>query len=284
MSFEVGDIVTIKNNNFTTYTFFFIGEKDLKRRSYMLYPIEKIIGPPTNYCCNVSDFCRLNLVRTTESINHEDITTNKTVRDILLETIEMAKKYTKLPLLYKERDFKCTYSSELEKISKEDETERSFTKLNLSAKETEKSFKKLKESLNSMKEDFNKIKEEQKMYKILELYESKQRQLIMNEYYKKKEEIKEDDTVTIILEQLKGQLEAIIPEKMSRLDISNNVYSDETDKLLEDLEKEKDKKLDELYQKLEEIKALLQLSPDYQESLKILRDYEIIDKKKNILL
>ena len=83
---------------------------------------------------------------------------------------------------------------------------------------------------------------------------------------------------------MKKQLEAVIPEKMEKTDINFDVYSDETDKLLEDLEKEKDKKLDELYQKIEEIKALLQLSPDYQESLKILRDYEIIDKKKNILL
>ena len=96
--------------------------------------------------------------------------------------------------------------------------------------------------------------------------------------------IKENDVVSIIIEEMKKQLEAVIPEKMKKTDINFDVYSDETDKLLEDLEKEKDKKLDELYQKLEEIKALLQLSPDYQESLKILRDYEIIDKKKNILL
>lgn len=285
MSFEVGDIVTIKNNNFTTYTFFFISEKDLIRRSYILYPIEKIIGPDTNYRCEVADAInRLNLVRTAESVNYEDITTNKTVREILLETMEMAEKYTRLPPLYKERNFVCTYNSQLEEMSKQAELANSFTKLNLSAKETEKSFKKLKESLNSMKEDFNKIKEEQKMYKILELYENKQKQLIRNDYYSKMKEIKENDVVSIIIEEMKKQLESVIPEKMEKTDINFDVYSDETDKLLEDLEKEKDKKLDELYQKLEEIKALLQLSPDYQESLKILRDYEIIDKKKNILL
>lgn len=285
MNFEVGDIVTIKNNNFTTYTFFFIDEKDLIRRSYILYPVEKIIGPDTNYRCEVADAInRLNLVRTVESINYEDITTNKTVREILLETIETTEKYTRLPPLYKERHFECTYCSKLEEISKESELAYAFTKLNSSTKEIEKPFRKLKESLENLSKDFNKIKEEQKMYKILELYENKQKQLIRNDYYSKMKEIKENDVVSVIIEEMKKQLEAVIPEKMEKTDINFDVYSDETDKLLEDLEKEKDKKLDELYQKIEEIKALLQLSPDYQESLKILRDYEIIDKKKNILL
>lgn len=284
MNFEVGDIVTIKNNNFTTYTFFFIGEKDLIRRSYILYPVEKIIGPPTDYRCYVSDVNRLNLIRTTESINYEDITTNKTVREILLETIEMFGKYSEVPPLYKERDFVYTYNSQLEEISKESELAYAFTKLNSSTKEIEKPFRKLKESLENLSKDFNKIKEEQKMLKILELYENKQKQLIRNDYYSKMKKIKENDVVSIIIEEMKKQLEAVIPEKMEKTDINFDVYSDETDKLLEDLEKEKDKKLDELYQKLEEIKALLQLSPDYQESLKILRDYEIIDKKKNIIL
>lgn len=83
---------------------------------------------------------------------------------------------------------------------------------------------------------------------------------------------------------MKKQLEAVIPEKMEKIKIEQDVYSNETDKLLEELEKEKDKKLDELHQKIQDIRALLELAPDYQESLKILRDYEIIDKKKNILL
>lgn len=285
MNFEVGDIVTIKNNNFTTYTFFFIGEKDLIRRSYILYPVEKIIGPPTNYHCYVSDVNRLNLIRTVESINYENmISKTKSSKDILLETIEMFGKYSEVPPLYKERDFVYTYNSQLEEISKESELAYAFTKLNSSTKEIEKPFRKLKESLENLSKDFNKIKEEQKMLKILELYENKQKQLIRNDYYSKMKKIKENDVVSIIIEEMKKQLEAVIPEKMEKTDINFDVYSDETDKLLEDLEKEKDKKLDELYQKLEEIKALLQLSPDYQESLKILRDYEIIDKKKNIIL
>lgn len=122
------------------------------------------------------------------------------------------------------------------------------------------------------------------MFKILDLYEAKQRNLIMGEYNKRKEKIKENDVVTIIIEEMKKQLGTIIPEKMERIDITLNVYSDEADKLFEEVEKEKDKKLDELNQKMKEIDALLQLAPDYQESLKILRDYDIIDKKKNTLL
>lgn len=127
-------------------------------------------------------------------------------------------------------------------------------------------------------------KEEQKMLKILELYENKQSQLIRNDYYSKMEEIQKNDVVSVIIEEMKKQLEAVIPEKMEKIEIAQDLYSDETDKLLEDLEKEKNKKLDELHQKIQYIKALLELAPGYEEKIKILRDYEIIDKKKNIIL
>lgn len=145
MNFEIGDIVTIKNNDFMPYTFFFIGEKDLLRRSYILYPIEKIIGPDTNYYCWVSNVInRLNLVRTSESINYENIIDGKTIKDILIETISTFSKYTKTPPLYKERNFDCT-------LSKEEEIANSFTEVNLSIKEVEEPFKKLKESLDKLK-------------------------------------------------------------------------------------------------------------------------------------
>lgn len=285
MNFEVGDIVEIKNND-TAYRFFFIGEKDLLKRSYILYPLQKIIGPSTEYFCKVwgLKINRLILIRTVESINFEDENTSKTLREIFLDTIETCSKYTKTPSHYKERNFKSTYYPKYEELNINTQCERTFTEMNLNHEEAQKSFIKIKDSLNKTKDSLNNIKEEQKMLKILELYENKQKQLIRNDYYSKMKEIKENDVVSIIIEEMKKQLEAVIPEKMEKTDINFDVYSDETDKLLEDLEKEKDKKLDELYQKLEEIKALLQLSPDYQESLKILRDYEIIDKKKNILL
>ena len=36
--------------------------------------------------------------------------------------------------------------------------------------------------------------------------------------------------------------------------------------------------------KIQEIQALLELAPNYEEKMQILRDYDIIDKKKNIVL
>lgn len=285
MNFEVGDIVEIKNNN-TSYRFFFIGEKDLLKRSYILYPLQKIIGPPTEYFCKVwgSEISRLILVRTVESINFEDKNTSKTLREIFLDTIEICSKYTKTPSHYKERNFKSTYYPKYEELNINTQWERTFTEMNLNHEEAQKSFIKIKDSLNKIKDSLNNIKEEQKMLKILELYENKQSQLIRNDYYSKMEEIQKNDVVSIIIEEMKKQLEAVIPEKMEKIKIEQDVYSNETDKLLEELEKEKDKKLDELHQKIQDIRALLELAPDYQESLKILRDYEIIDKKKNILL
>ena len=285
MNFEVGDIVEIKNNN-TSYRFFFIGEKDLLKRSYILYPLQKIIGPPTEYFCEIWGFKinRLILIRTAESINFEDKNTSKTLREIFLDTIEICSKYTKTPSHYKERNFKSTYYPKYEELNKNIQWERTFTEMNLNHEEVQKSFIKIEDSLNKIKDGLNNIKEEQKMLKILELYENKQSQLIRKDYYSKMEEIQKNDVVSIIIEEMKKQLEAVIPEKMEKIEIAQDLYSDETDKLLEELEKEKDKKLDELHQKIQDIKALLELAPDYQESLKILRDYEIIDKKKNVLL
>ena len=62
------------------------------------------------------------------------------------------------------------------------------------------------------------------------------------------------------------------------------VFTDETWKkrseIIVTIREEKNK----LNTKIKEISALLELAPNYEEKIKILRDYEIVDKKKNIIL
>ena len=54
--------------------------------------------------------------------------------------------------------------------------------------------------------------------------------------------------------------------------------SDYMEEKLEKLEAETDKERDKLHDNIEEIKALFELTEDYEERMKILKKYDIINK------
>lgn len=129
------------------------------------------------------------------------------------------------------------------------------------------------------------IKEENDMYKILEIYEGKERKKINEQYDERKQSIIEIDTIQTIIKEMEAQVRAVAGEKANGYCFEYpGLYEDRTKKALEELEQERDKKVKELRNKIIDIKALAELAPNYEEKLKILRDYEIMDKKKNIIL
>lgn len=132
----------------------------------------------------------------------------------------------------------------------------------------------------------NKNKEENNMFKILEIYEEKKTKAIEFKYDKQLEELEANDPISVYLKQT----EEAIKEMLNSDNVSLVLHSDtieftqETiDKRQEIIDTIREEKI-KLKTQIEEIQALLELAPNYEEKLQILRDYGIIDKRKNIIL
>ena len=129
------------------------------------------------------------------------------------------------------------------------------------------------------------IKEENEMYKILDIYETKQKTKINNIYNERIESLIEDDEIQKIIKEMENQVRTVAGERADGYCFAYpGLYEERTAKAIKELEQERDQKVKELRNKIIDIKALAELAPNYEEKLKILRDYEIIDKKKNIIL
>lgn len=129
-------------------------------------------------------------------------------------------------------------------------------------------------------------KEEKDMLKILEIYKEKKTREIENKYDEQLLELECNDPVNTLVKETE--------EKLKEMLNSDNVLlvlnSDTMEFTQETIEKRK-KIIDIIYQEkkelndvIKEIESLLELAPNYEEKLQILRDYGIIDKKKNIVL
>lgn len=144
----------------------------------------------------------------------------------------------------------------------------------------------------SLNNNINK-KEKNGMLKILEIYEEKQTRIIEHEYDKQIEEIEQNDPVRVYLEQVSETLKEMLGEEAtkaiefcfpSNCTVNSKVFTPETiEKRNEIIKIIKDKK-QELEDKIHEIQALLDLAPNYEEKIQILRDYGIMDKKTNKIL
>ena len=132
----------------------------------------------------------------------------------------------------------------------------------------------------------NKInKEENEMYKILDIYETKQRAKINDIYNERIKSLIEDDEIQNIIKEMENQVRTIAGEKANDYSFKYpGLYEERTTRAIKELEQEREQKIKELKNKIVDIKALAELAPNYEEKLKIFRDYEIIDKKKNIIL
>lgn len=129
-------------------------------------------------------------------------------------------------------------------------------------------------------------KEGNNMLKILEIYKDKKEKEIEIKYNKQLEDLENNDPVTLLIKETEEAIKEMLNSENVRLVINSNVleFTQETlDKRKEIINTIKTEKA-KIKAQIEEITALLELAPNYEEKMQILRDYGIIDKKKNIIL
>lgn len=140
---------------------------------------------------------------------------------------------------------------------------------------------------NSIKDmvfdEFNyiKINMEENIMNILDLYKERKEKEIEKEYKEKRQEIMEQDTIQSIIIEMQDQVNAILESEdlKGRLKVyEENLHTRETEEKLNKLRTETDKKEQELRSTLDEIRALFEMTGDYAERIKILKNYKILNK------
>lgn len=127
-------------------------------------------------------------------------------------------------------------------------------------------------------------KEENNMLKILEIYKDKKEKEIEIKYNKQLEDLENNDPVTLLIKETEEAIKEMLNSENVRLIISSDVleFTQETlDKRKEIIDTIKTEKA-KIKAQIEEITALLEFAPNYEESTKILLAYDIIDKKGKI--
>lgn len=129
-------------------------------------------------------------------------------------------------------------------------------------------------------------KEEKDMLKILEIYKEKKTREIENKYDEQLLELECNDPVNTLVTETEEKLKEMLNSDNVLLVLNSDTmeFTQETiekrKKIIDIIHQEKK----ELNDVIKEIESLLELAPNYEEKLQILRDYGIIDKKKNIVL
>lgn len=133
---------------------------------------------------------------------------------------------------------------------------------------------------------FDYRKEKEHMLKLLEIYKGRKVREIETKYDKQLEELEANDPIQVFIKQSEETIKEMLDTEVVKLTLHSDVveYTQETiDKKNEIINTIRDEK-HKLNIKMDEISALLELAPNYEEKVKILRDYDIMDKKKNIIL
>lgn len=129
-------------------------------------------------------------------------------------------------------------------------------------------------------------KEGKDMLKILEIYKEKKTREIEHKYDEQLLELECNDPVNTLVKETEEKLKEMLNSDNVLLVLNSDTmeFTQETiekrKKIIDIIHQEKK----ELNDVIKEIESLLELAPNYEEKLQILRDYGIIDKKKNIVL
>ena len=138
--------------------------------------------------------------------------------------------------------------------------------------------------LEKMEKEILKLNEkvkEEKEINILEIYKERKIKTFEKELSEaKKIAIKEDEIQKIIIE-MTNQVNTILENEDSntRYESHPNLYTLKTETKLDELNDKYHEQIEELRSTLEEIRALFELTDDYNERIKILKNYNILDKK-----
>lgn len=250
--FKVGDLVTPKPAYINDGKIFEIVGIDYIKNTYVLRPREAL---PDEGICEGWEEDSLCLVRTIESIETEvGKRLVRTISEIIEETVENFH-FGNIGLSWKERDL-------TRKVVLNSSGSIWFNAKNID-------------------------KEEKDMSKILEIYKEKKEKEIRKKFSDELEAITKADPIQSFMKEMNEQLETLITNEYPNdyiTPLTCDVLTKNTENVKKELRKLRDKDIEDLNNKIKEIEALLELAPGYEEKIKILRDYEIIDKKKNIIL
>jgi len=142
--------------------------------------------------------------------------------------------------------------------------------------------------INSDSININVEKEKNNM-EILDLYRKRKNFKIENDFLINQDKILEEDEIQKIFKEMIEQVNVILENEGSKpVDMElpiqyREFHTAKTNEKLNKLEADRDRLLDKVYSDYEEVKALLSMTNDYQEQIKILKNYGIIDKKTNKL-
>lgn len=125
----------------------------------------------------------------------------------------------------------------------------------------------------------NKVKEEKEM-NILEIYKERKIKTLEKEFSESKKVAIEEDEIQKIIIEMTNQVNTILENEDSdtRYESHPNLYTSKTEAKLNELNDKYHKQIEELRSTLEEIRALFELTDDYNERIKILKRYDIINK------
>lgn len=121
--------------------------------------------------------------------------------------------------------------------------------------------------------------------KILKLYREKKLREIQDTASKEAQEIEQLDSIQSLINDTQDQLNALLGrENYDRVYITvnnlhgQNLHDDITEQKIEILDEKTHKAIFEINSLIEEVSAMLELTSDYDEQIKILKKYKILNK------
>ena len=126
----------------------------------------------------------------------------------------------------------------------------------------------------------NKMNEEENEMQILDLYKERKNKVLEKELLEAKEAVRKEDEIQSIIIEMTNQINTILENQDSdtRYESHPNLYTSETEKKLDELNQKYYEEIEALRSTLEEIRALFELTDDYNERMKILKKYGILNK------
>jgi hypothetical protein len=125
------------------------------------------------------------------------------------------------------------------------------------------------------------VKGEFNNMKILDIYKERKEEAILEDYEKKEEAVLAEDEMQKIIKEMTDQVNALL-ESENRTDFfyveSEGFTLTETNEKLDKLNEEKEDEILQLDKTIEEIEAMFEMTEDYEERMKILKKYGIINK------
>lgn len=122
--------------------------------------------------------------------------------------------------------------------------------------------------------------------KILEIYKERKEKILYKNYKEKIKEIESFDSIQSLLNDTQDQLNALLGRKdddkvtISVINLKGDKLHDEiTQVKVQEVGLNYDKQKFELNSLIEEVQALLEMTSDYDEQIKILKKYDIINKE-----